>query len=92
MNDQFTADTSPLEFPCEITVRAMGRASPELHGTVFRIVANHVPGLVEESVRLRSSSKGNYISVQVTFLADNRHQMERIYGDLHACDLILMTL
>jgi len=81
-------DDSLFDFPCTFPVKAMGRACPELEAEVLAIMRRHVPDLGEGAVKTRASSKGNYVSITITITAHSREQLDAIYMDLTACELI----
>lgn len=85
-------DDSLFDFPCEFPIKAMGKACPELETAVLQIMRRHVPDLGEGAVRTRASSKGNYVSITVTITARSREQLDAIYMDLTACELILYSI
>lgn len=89
---QIDSDNTPLEFPCEFPIKAMGRAGEGLDVLVVEIVGRHVGDLPEGAVRVRDSRGGNYLSVTVTVRATSREQLDAIYRELNACDQVLMTL
>ena len=57
---------SPLKFPCQFPIKAMGKACPELEVAVLEIMHRHVPDLGEGAIKTRPSSKGKYVSITVT--------------------------
>ncbi len=81
-----------LEFPCEITIKAMGVATEDFEFLVVELVRNHAPQLGENAVRSRPSKGGKYLSVSVSVQAHSRAQMDAIYRDLSAHDKVLMAL
>lgn len=83
---------SPLTFPCRFPIKAMGRANGSLVAEVERMVRRHAPEVTAEDVRTTASSRGNYVSVTVTITARSREQLDAIYHELNAHELILMTL
>jgi uncharacterized protein len=83
---------SPLQFPCEFPIKAMGRAATGFEALVVGIVRRHAPGLGEGAVRSRTSSAAKYLSVTVVVPATSRAQLDAIYQDLHACEQVLMVL
>ena len=83
---------SPLQFPCEFPIKAMGKADCELDVIVVEIVRRHVPDLAEGAVHTRDSKEGNYISVTVTVNATSREQLDAIYQDLVDCEAVIMAL
>ncbi len=85
-------DETLLEFPCEFPIKAMGRASLQLEAAVLEIMNRHVPDLGEGAINFRESGKGNYISITVTVQARSRAQLDAIYMDLTACELVLFAI
>jgi putative lipoic acid-binding regulatory protein len=88
MNDA----TSPLSFPCEFPIKAMGRAEPGFQARVEAIVRAHVPELSRHAVHVTHSARGNYVSVTVLITAHSREQLDAIYRDLTACEQVLVAL
>ena len=83
---------SPLKFPCEFPIKAMGRATPELEIAVLEIMRRHVPDLGEGAVRTRKSRQGNYLSITVTIQAKSREQLDAIYMELTSCEHIVFAI
>lgn len=83
---------SVLEFPCEFPIKAMGLAADGFDALVLDIVRRHVPELKEQTLTLRSSQGGKYLSVTVVIEATSRAQLDAIYLDLTACEQVLMAL
>jgi putative lipoic acid-binding regulatory protein len=93
MSDQMSGEhRESMQFPCEIAVRAMGRADSDLETIVVEIVRRHVPDLGEGSVSSKPSSKGNYLSVTVRVNAVSRAQMDALYEELSAHEAVAMAL
>lgn len=83
---------SPLKFPCEFPIKAMGPADDGFDALVVGIVRRHAPDLSEGAVSSRPSRGGKYLSVTVMVPATSRAQLDAIYQDLHACGQVLMVL
>jgi putative lipoic acid-binding regulatory protein len=83
---------SPLKFPCEFPIKAMGKADCELDIIVVGIIRKHAPDLTEGAVYTRDSTAGNYVSVTVTVNATSRKQLDAIYQDLVDCEAVIMAL
>ena len=81
-----------LQFPCEIAVKAMGRADDEFEAIVVEIVRRHVADLGEGSVSSRRSSGGKYLSVTVRVNAVSREQMDALYRELSAHQAVACAL
>lgn len=85
-------EESPLRFPCEFPIKAMGKSDCDLDIIVVGIVRKHAPDLSEAAIRTRASANGNYISVTVTVHATSRRQLDAIYQDLVDCEAVIMAL
>lgn len=83
---------SMLEFPCTFPLKVMGKNSEKFFETVQEIVRRHVPEVTDEDFRSRLSSRDKYLAITVTFMAKSRAQVETIYEELNAHELVLMTL
>ncbi len=83
---------SPIQFPCDFPIKAMGRIEEGFHQQVIDIVRKHAPDLDEASVKSRMSKNKNYVSVTLTIHATSRAQLDAIYLDLTACLAVIMAL
>lgn len=83
---------SPLKFPCEFPIKAIGKARDDLDSIVFSLVRPHVPDLGEGAIRTRPSRHGNYQSITVTINATSRAQLDAIYHELTASEYIEVVL
>jgi len=88
----FEADESPLKFPCEFPIKAMGKTHCNLDIQVASIVRRHAPDLHEGAISTRESARGNYVSVTVVVNATSRDQLDAIYQDLVDCKHVIMAL
>ena len=79
-----------LEFPCQFPLKAMGRRCDEFEIAVITIVRKHVENLGEGAVRSRDN--GKFISLTITFEAHSKVQIDNLYQELHAHELVLMLL
>ena len=87
-----TEQPQGFEFPCEYQIKAMGQDDGHFHELVIGIIERHCTTLRHDSLRLRPSSGGKYVSVSVTIVADSRAQLDAIYDDLTAHDKVLVRL
>jgi putative lipoic acid-binding regulatory protein len=85
-------DESPLKFPCQFPIKAMGKSDCDLDIIVVDIIRKHVPDLSEGAVYNRDSAQGNYTSVTVVVNATSRAQLDAIYQDLVDCEAVIMAL
>ncbi len=83
---------SLLEFPAEVTVKAMGLSSDSFAQTVETLVRQHLEPGADCQVREVQSSKGKYTSVSVTFVARDQAHLEGVYASLNTCPDIVFKL
>ncbi|MGL4601293.1 MAG: DUF493 family protein YbeD [Plesiomonas sp.] len=79
-----------LEFPCSFTYKVMGLAQPDLVDKVVTVIQKHAPG--DYTPAVKPSSKGTYHSVSVTITATHIDQVETLYEELGAIDIVRMVL
>lgn len=68
-----------IEFPCDFSLKIMGVQHPDFVSEIVKAVRVHAPDTREEGVKLRPSSKGNYVGATVTVRAENQEQLDNIY-------------
>lgn len=73
---------SPLTFPCEFPIKAMGLKHPRFVQNVLEVVLRFAPDFPPQSVELRPSSQGKYLSVTCTITAISLDQVQQIYTAL----------
>ncbi len=84
--------TTLMEFPCEFAVKIMGKTHADFEACVKTIFACHVPDFDEKQMKIRPSGKGNYSAITVTIQAQSQAQLDNIYIELSAHELVLMAL
>lgn len=83
---------SPLTFPCEFPIKAMGKGDDDLQSLVIDIIRIHAPEVDVTQARTTASRNGRFQSVTVTIHATSRTQLDAIYGDLVKHDRVLIAL
>lgn len=83
---------SAIKFPCDFPIKVVGRAGDDFNTLVVSIVQRHVGSLREESVTVRASAGGNYVSVTVTVVAESQHQLDNLYRELSGHERVVMVL
>lgn len=81
-----------FEFPCNFPIKVMGIAENNFDALVVEIVMRHIGDINEGAVAVRPSSNGKYVSVTITFEAQDQHQLDDLYRELSAHERILMVL
>lgn len=87
-----TGDQSPLQFPCEFPIKAVGHNNAQFKEVIIQIVQRHASDLDCSLVRATTSHAGKYQSVTVTVNATSRAQLDAIYQDLCDCVQVIMAL
>ena len=83
---------SLLKFPCDFSIKAMGKAEPGFDLLVLELIRKHAPDIHEGAVRSRPSKGGKWVSITVTLRAESKSQLDAIYMDLTAHEQIVMAL
>ncbi len=80
-----------IRFPCSFPIKVMGLNSEAFASAVLAIFGNHLRS-GQISYMRRLSSGGKYLSITVTFIAESQAQLNAIYEELNAHELVVMTL
>lgn len=83
---------SPLEFPCEFPIKAMGTGGEAFRLHVLEIVTGQTGEQAILDVQTRDSRGGRFLSVTVRIRAESREQLDDLYRALNASEQVLMTL
>jgi uncharacterized protein len=75
---------SALAFPCDFPIKVMGRKAPRFAQTVMEIVLRHAPDFQADTIEMRPSRQGKYLSVTCLVRATSREQLDALYQEL--CD------
>lgn len=87
-----TEGDSPLDFPCDLPIKIVGRNDTGFRDSALAIVRAHCPDVPDARVTERLSREGGYVSITVTVHIENRAQADAVYRDLSAHEQILMVL
>jgi putative lipoic acid-binding regulatory protein len=81
-----------LEFPCDFPIKVMGVRTDDFAQTMVGIVLRHAPDFAAETVEMRVSGSGNYLSVTCTVRATSKAQLDALYRELSAHPMVKMVL
>jgi len=81
-----------LEFPCTFPIKAMGRYDSGLEAVVLEILERHAPDFEADKLETRASSGGKWLSVTVRIQASSKDQLDAIYRELSAHELVVYAL
>jgi putative lipoic acid-binding regulatory protein len=80
-----------LEFPCSFPLKAVGKGPDDFQDVVLSVLQRYVSSLGNDCVTSRQSKQGKYLAVTVTFVAENKAQLEAIYRELGNHERVLMV-
>ncbi len=81
-----------MEFPCEFSLKVFGKAEDDFEVAVLSIVNKHVNKLKEDAIKTKNSGKDKYMAMTITFTAESKQQLDAVYTDLSAHELVIMAL
>ena len=103
-----TETESLIEYPCEFPIKVMGRSDvlsdqvslsnqndpiqQSLSQSVLVIVKKHAPDFDVDSMTIRASGGGKYLSLTCTINAVSRTQLDALYRELCAQPSVVMVL
>ncbi len=83
---------SLLEFPVDFPIKVMGRTQPDFAQHILAIVQTHAPDFRADTLEMRSSREGRYLSLTFTVNAQSREQLDRLYRELCDDPMVSMVL
>ena len=84
--------SSLLTFPCVFPIKVMGRREDGFAQEISALVLRHAPDFHPETLEMRTSKNGRYLSLTVTINARSRAQLDAIYMELSSHPRVLMAL
>lgn len=81
-----------LEFPCDFPIKIMGMHQDDFARSMVEIVLRHAPDFAAESVEMRASATGKYLSLTCTIRATSRAQLDNLYLELTSHPLVKVVL
>ena len=86
------ASESLLTFPCIFPLKVMGRREDGFAQAVSDVVRRHAPDFHPETLEMRTSKNGRYLSLTVTLNAKSREQLDALYSELSKHPMVMMVL
>ncbi len=81
-----------LTFPCQFTIKVMGKTDSNFEKNVTHILKKHFPQIKPGQFSQRPSKDNNYMALSITIEAESKEQLDALYYDLSAEPSILMAL
>lgn len=83
---------SLLTFPCVFPIKVMGRREDGFAQEVSEVVLRHAPDFHPETLEMRTSRNGRYLSITVNLNARSREQLDCLYSELSKHPRVMMVL
>jgi len=83
---------SVMVFPMDFPIKIMGLNTLEFEPQVLTVLRVHAPDLDDNTIEVRQSSAGKYLSLTVTINAESREQLDGIYRALTSHPLVKIVL
>ena len=83
---------SLLTFPCVFPIKVMGRREDGFAQDVSEVVLRHAPDFHPETLEMRISKNGRYLSITVNLNARSREQLDGLYSELSKHPRVMMVL
>lgn len=81
-----------LEFPTDFPLKIMGGTVEGFAQIVLEIVQKHAPDFDGNSMEMRPSKAGNYLSLTCTVRAVSKPQLDALYTELSSHPLVKVVL
>jgi putative lipoic acid-binding regulatory protein len=81
-----------LQFPVDFPIKIMGERRDDFAQTMVGVVLKHAPDFRPETVEMRASSSGNYLSVTCIVRATSKAQLDNLYREITAHPWVKMAL
>lgn len=85
-------EESLINFPCDFTIKVMGKVDTPFEKDVTSIVKKHFNDIKAEHIEKRLSKEKNYLSLSITVHAQNKAELDALYLELSQNQYVLMTL
>jgi uncharacterized protein len=81
-----------FKFPTDFPIKIMGERRDAFAQTMVELVQRHAPDFRAETVEMRVSSNGNYLSVTCVVRATSKAQLDALYREITAHPWVKMAL
>ena len=81
-----------LEFPTDFPIKIMGEKREGFAHAMIELVQRHAPDFQAETLEMRASSSGKYLSLTCTIRATSKAQLDALYREITAHPWVNMAL
>lgn len=83
---------SLIEYPCDFPLKILGHSQAGFAQAVLGVVKRHAPDFNDETLEMKTSKKGKYLSVTCVIRATSREQLDALYQELCDHPMVVMVL
>lgn len=81
-----------IEFPCAYPLKVIGHATEDFREFVIDVLERHTDRIYTETIDVRASSGGKFVSVRVTITATGEEQLSNIFTEFKASGRVQTVL
>ncbi|OGT42213.1 MAG: hypothetical protein A3F13_02145 [Gammaproteobacteria bacterium RIFCSPHIGHO2_12_FULL_40_19] len=85
-------EESIIQFPCDFTLKIMGKSTGDFEKITVEIVKKYFPTLDTARIQKKFSKDNTYLSLSITVYAESKSQLDAAYQELSRTKEILMVL
>lgn len=85
-------DETLLKFPTDFPIKIMGVKREGFAHAMIELVQRHAPDFKSETLEMRVSSSGKYLSLTCTIRATSKAQLDDLYQEITAHPWVSMAL
>ena len=85
-------DDTLLQFPTDFPIKIMGEKREGFAHAMIELVQRHAPDFKAETLEMRASSSGKYLSITCTIRATSKAQLDALYQEITAHPWVNMAL
>lgn len=81
-----------LQFPTDFPIKIMGEKREGFAHAMIEVVQRHAPDFKAETLEIRASASGKYLSLTFTIRAVSKAQLDALYREITAHPWVSMAL
>ncbi|AAO90770.1 YbeD family protein [Coxiella burnetii] len=84
-------NTNLIQFPCDFTLKVVGRANEKFEKGVLAIVRKHFPKFTD-TYKKRLSRDAHFLALSITVHVESKLILDNLYQELCDSPFVIMTL
>jgi uncharacterized protein len=81
-----------IKYPSDFPIKIMGATHDDFAATMVELIIAYDPSFHAGKIKMRASSKGNYLGLTATVRATSRDQLDNIYRALTSHPMVKVVL